>query len=577
MKKILLVLNCCISSLLFMECDPLGKEDLSAISTKDVFTLSNIAEAYVNNIHANLLPVFVTRDGTMTDEALDCFREANIDILLNGTLSIDSYDYYPYWIIRDINFFLDGIDKATFASSIANRLKGECLFWRAWTYFAMVRVYGGVPLVLTAESPNDIEKITLPRSKTSDCFAQIFKDIDASISLLPDPCNNARIDKAVAYALKGIVSLYLASPQFNRSGNGELWQKAYEVNKEADNYLKSVGKALNDDYAGIWKNEMNKEVIMVRRYAYPEASNGFIQVALQPLKYSESGAAGGNMPSLELVNAYPKKDGSKWDPSKESYNTLFLNRDERFYATIAYNGAPPYLKPMFGKENLWTYFYDDDDNPVTPMVRADAMQGYESRSSFYSVKMLDPNLDAVNKFDGQVDWVIIRYAEVIMNLAEAANEVGHTDEAIEILKLIRHRAGISPGVDGRYGITAFSKKEIRQAIRDERFVEFAFEAKRFFDLRRWRIFKSRMESLDGHFRHGLRIEWNGAAKDRPQGLENIEEIASQFTISVIPDVKPVTMLNEDKYSFFAIPLKYIDRNKKLEQTNTWGGTFNPLD
>jgi hypothetical protein len=281
-----------------------------------------------------------------------------------------------------------------------------------------------------------------------------------------------------------------------------------------------------------------------------------------------------------LVNAFPLKDGSKWDPNAMDYAALFDNRDKRFYYTIAYNGAVPYLRPMVGKENMWTYWYDKDGNAATGIngreMRADFFDGYESKSGFYTPKMMDPNLNAVNKLDGQIDWIEIRYAEVIMNLAEAANETDRPDEALQILGEIRKRAGIEAGANGKFGITATSKSDIRQVIMDERFVEFAFENKRFWDLRRWRIYKSRMEGFTDKYRHGLRVEWTGPTTSRPIGLEDINTIWNKFTAAPSNDVMPITMLAEDKYSFFGIPQTYLDRNSKLEQNNTWGGTFDPL-
>ncbi|MBK6283842.1 MAG: RagB/SusD family nutrient uptake outer membrane protein [Draconibacterium sp.] len=404
--------------------------------------------------------------------------------------------------------------------------------------------------------------------------------MDDAIGLLPDPKGNGRIDKGAAMAFKGRVALFIASPQFNRSNNSQLWQAAYDANKAAVTYLEGRGKGLLEDFSQLWQSEMSKEVIMVRRYSYPEATNGYSQVCVMPLKYGESGCAHGNQPSLELVNAFPLKDGSKWDPNAMDYTSLFDNRDARFYYTIAYNGAAPYLKPMFAKENMWTYWYDKDGNSATGVngkeMRADFIDGYESLSGFYTPKMMDPNLNAVNKLDGQIDWIEIRFAEVIMNLAEAANETNKPDEALQILGQIRGRAGIEAGAEGKYGITATTKEGIRQAIMDERFIEFAFENKRFWDLRRWRVYKSTMEGLEGKIRHGLRVEWDGSTANRPTGLEDINTIWNQFTAVPSNDAMPITMLDEDKYSFFGIPATYLDRNSKLEQNNTWGGTFDPL-
>ncbi len=560
--------------------DPLDKENLTAILSEDIWTIPSAAEAYVNDIYASFNPGVSTGEERNTDEALaGGINTSLISSYLNGTITADAYNYYPYSGIRAMNIFLDGIDDATFDTDIKNRLKGETLFWRAWAYFRMVRAYGGVPLVLHPEDPNDEAAVFIPRSTSSACFTQIVQDLDGAISLLPDPTGNGRIDKGVAIAFKGRVALFGASPQFNRSNNAALWEAAYAANAVAATYLSGLGVGLLEDFSQLWVEEVNKEVIMARRYSYPEAPNGYFQVCIMPLLYGESGCAHGNQPSLELVNAFPMRDGSKWDPAARDYGVLHQDRDDRFYATIAYNGADPYLKPMFGVTNMWTYYFDKDGDPATGIngreIRADFLDGYESRSAFYTPKMLDPNLDAVNKLDGGVDWIEMRYAEVLMNLAECANEIGNSGEALGILYQIRARAGIEAG-SGNYGITAASVDDIRQVIMDERFVEFAFETKRFWDLRRWRIYKSRMEGLENSARHGLRIEWTGATADRPVGLENIDDIWDQFLVTPIEDIQPNTMLEEDKYSFFGIPATYLDRNSELEQNNTWGGNFNPL-
>ena len=274
------------------------------------------------------------------------------------------------------------------------------------------------------------------------------------------------------------------------------------------------------------------------------------------------------------------KDGSKYDPTTIDYRKFFQNRDKRFYASIAYNGADPFIAPMFGVENMWTYFYDADNNPATGIngkeSRADNSENLYSVSGFYPAKMLDRTITKINVADGQVDWIEIRYAEVLMNMAESANETGNTAEALDVLYQIRGRAGIDPGINGKYGITATTVSEIRKAIMDERFVEFAFEGQRFWDLRRWRIYSTTFNNFKDHYFHGLRTEWNGTAATRPTGLTDINTIWNQFTITVNQDYRQIVMLDEDKYSFFGIPKLILDRNSKFEQNNTWGGKFDPL-
>ncbi len=581
MNKIIL-LGSFLLLLVITSCDPLDKENLESISPNDIWTNAAVAEAYVNDIHASLMPGLEVWgfESINTDEAMGPRNSTSLPSYLDGTLTADAVENYAYTIMRQMNIFLENIEEATFEEDVKTRLKGEILFWRGWLYFGMVKLYGGVPLVLKPGPANDVEAIFIPRNSTSECYSQIMKDLDEAIQLLGDPQGNGRVDKGAAMAFKGRVALFQASPIFNRSNNSQLWQAAYDATKAAMDYLDGQGKGLYENFRELWHDEMNKEVIMVKRYAAPEAANGFSQVCVMPLKYAESGCAGGNMPSLELVDAFPMKDGSKWNPDAMDYIGFFENRDERFYVTIAYNGSDPYLLDMFNTENLWTYWYDKDGDASTGIngkeVRADFAENFESRSGFYTKKMVDRTVNAINKTEGEVDWIEIRYAEVIMNFAEAANETGNTSEALEVLKKIRERAGIIPGTSNNFGITATSQEEVRQAIKDERFVEFAFERKRFDDLRRWREYKSTMEGLKDSKRHGLRIEWLGATADRPVGLEDVATIINQFSVSVIEDVQPITMLEEDKYSYFGLPQSILERNSKLEQNNTWDGTFDPL-
>jgi hypothetical protein len=324
---------------------------------------------------------------------------------------------------------------------------------------------------------------------------------------------------------------------------------------------------------------MNKEVIMVKSHQYPDYTDGYAQAGMRPLLYSRDNV-GGDIPSLELVNAYPMKDGSKYDTATMDYRTFFQNRDQRFYASIAYNGASPYIAPMFGVTNMWTYYYDADGDPATGIngkeARADNSENLYSNSGLYPAKMLDRTITRDNVEDGQVDWIEIRYAEVLMNMAEAANEAGHSTDALSALYQIRQRAGIDPGAGGNYGITAVTQAQIRQAIMDERFVEFAFEGQRFWDLRRWRIYASTFNNLKDHYLHGLRTEWLGATASRPSGLTDVNSIWNQFNVTIMQDYNPVVMMDEDKYSFLGIPNSILQRNSNIKQTNSWGGDFDPL-
>ncbi|MFA5814305.1 MAG: RagB/SusD family nutrient uptake outer membrane protein [Bacteroidales bacterium] len=569
--------------LCFIGCDPLSKENLGAIQTEDVWGNPAVAEAYVNDIYGSLMPADWNTP-RWDDQSNDVNGGDGLSAYLKGSMTVDTYNGYDnYAVIRRINIFLAGIDAATFADANKQSLKGQMLFWRAWVYFAAVKAYGGVELVLEPGDPANIEATFIPRSSTSACMTQILKDLDAAIELLENKSVIGRVDKCVGMSFKGRVLLYWASPQFNRTNDVARWTAAYEANKAALAFLDAQGKGLYSKYRELWLDEMNKEVIMVRRYQYPSFANGYSQACMRPLLYAR-GCVGSNYPTLELVDAYAMKDGSKWDPATMDYKTFFQNREGRFYASIAYNGSAPFISPMFGNENMWTYFYDLDNNAATGINGKEASAANKSvfgtgaenlfsHSGFYPAKMMDQTITRTTVEDGQVDWIEIRYAEVLMNMAEAANETGKTAEALDVLYKIRQRAGI----DGpTYGVTASSAADIRKAIQDERFVEFAFEGKRFWDLRRWRIFTSTMNALKDSYLHGLRMEWNGPTANAPDRLTDINTVLDQFSASVINGYAKVVVLDEDKYSFFGIPKAILERNSKIEQNNTWGGAFDPL-
>jgi len=385
-----------------------------------------------------------------------------------------------------------------------------------------------------------------------------------------------RIDKGAAMAFKGRVLLFYASPLFNGLGGVASWQKAYDANKAAMDFLIARGKGLYTPFSKIWDDELNKEFVMFRRFNNPQAT--YHQGGLIPLDWSRDDV-GADRPSLELVDAFPMKDGSAWEDETRIYDTLFRNRDDRFYANIYCNGSPnQYLKGMRDANTyLWTYFNTVSNyNSPTGITGAHNQVTPDplwSNSSFYRIKAIDKNVDRSTVDKASVDWIEIRYAEVLMNYGECANELNKGSEALQVLKDVRQRAGVLPGLLGNYGITAASQVDIRKAFQKERFVEFCFENKRWNDLRRWKMFDY-MRSLPQ--RHGLGIELKAGqtgAVGNPKA--DINSIWNQFTYTVIPTDKQDIVL-KDQYYIYGIPKAVLDRNPLLKQNNNWGGEFDPL-
>jgi hypothetical protein len=271
-----------------------------------------------------------------------------------------------------------------------------------------------------------------------------------------------------------------------------------------------------------------------------------------------------------MVKAFPMLDGKKpGESTKYTYSDqlFYKNRDPRFDKTIAYNGAN---WPINGNTayKVWTYF-----------VNNKTVEAKASNTGFYTRKAINPTVGVSDVQFSGTDWIEIRFAEVLLNLAESACGINNLDEAYTQLKAIRKRAGIEAGTDGLYGLKAnMTRAEMFDAILYERQIEFAFEGKRFWDLRRWKLIE---KTLNGKRRTGVTInlKTTGVPADFATNRDNVSlDVAytNYFTI-VTKQLDTKYAINwKPEYYFFAIPQSAIDNNPKLIQNISWGGGFDPL-
>lgn len=525
----------------------LEKEDLTAIQDQAVWKDPKLLTAFVNSMYVSL-PSWQTVLSDYTDESYG--RNVSID----GTLTPDNYPsqsylwYWPYSSIRNMNlFFQNTTDNNNIPDDLKKRLSGEVYYVRAFQYFEMVKRYGGVPIVTTPQLIT--EDIYIPRNSTTECFNFILEDLDKAIQLLPVSYTAAadlgRATKPAAMAMKGRVLLYRASAQFNPGNDNARWQAAYTANKEALTALQAAGYGLCNDYGKLFLDEMNKEVVFAIRFANPGRTHNR-DAAVRPISVSAN-ATGGNHPSQELVDAYPMKDGS--DPDLSLAKELqWTNRDARFEATIVYNGASYFGRTQYTYKNSGVDAYG-------------AVTG--SRTGYYSKKGINQNLTVGEAGTSGTDFIELRYAEVLMNFAEAANETGNINEAYDVLKQIRQRAQIAAGANGLYGLQAdMTQDQMRARLQKERFVEFAFEQKRYWDLRRWKL----LETLHGKTRHGF----VGTA---------VSQNPLTFTYETInlDAINGGNMVIRPNLYYLPITRSELQNNPNIIQTKNWeNGTFDPV-
>lgn len=521
--------------------------------------------------------------GTMTENSVT-------DIGTGNTTTTNRY-----FDIRRCNTAIDGINAGTMPEDVKKKLKGQFFFMRAYVYWRLVNLYGGVPLIL---HPQDLaeDDLKTPRAKTSECIAAITNDLDSAAAYLPPSWTGAdigKITKGAAYAFKGRVLLYYASPQFNPTNLSDRWEAAYKANKEAYDTCVANGYILFPNYANIWVTEDNKEVILVRKLDAVSVSPGRgtnNEYITRP--YSESNGGGSNQPTWNQVQAYTMKDGLPITNASSGYDaTLFWqNRDPRLDMSIAYNGASwPLSSKSLRKQWNYTGVLDESASTIV--------------TGFYTKKITNPTLQASqalynsNTGGGSgMDWIEMRFAEVIMNLADAANETGRLSEAKDMVRLIRKRAGIVAGAFD-YGLSiATNTAEMRSLILNERQVEFAFEGKRYWDLRRTRNFglistrfaykwAPKAPYYAGTTRSGAlgtdifldKADAQGVKPRDTANLNNKSVYTAMFTTSTT-SLEGSNVINiPDKYYFYALPNYFNQFSYIIAQTKGWnGGSFDPL-
>lgn len=587
-KKNILVGLCC--SLLLSACS-LDYENVEAITPDAVWKDSKMINAFLNNIYGNMMPGWPI-SANNTDEGMN--GPSGMSQYVRGEATVmNSGVGLDYKNIDKINFFLDNLEATTALTEDEKKpLIGQALFWRAWAYWDKVFQVGGVPLILKTQDVSDINSLILPRNSTSECVTQILADLDEAISCLPDTWENedyGRIDKGCALAFKGRVLLQYASPLFNPNNDQKRWQDAYEANKAAVDFLQSVGKGLYEgNFADIWYDEQNKEVIMVNQFYYPDHALDQKNIRPEPLTRD---MANQNQAILPLIMAFPKIDGSPLvidldrlatdlNYNKQFMTDFYTNRDPRFHATIFCPGMKyPCGNDLPNGMNFWNVWRKDGVSNIT-LIQDEMSRDMPLGANFFQMKGLD-DLESLYVYQGETDWIEIRFAEVLMNMGEAANEIGKSSEALQVLYDIRKRAGIQ-STDGKYGITATNQTEIREAYINERYIEFAYEGKRWNDLRRWKRFdilnNLKYRSTLYPILEDYSIVQNGQFDWTKDMLDpDVRKLFHFEYIECVDGDKNIYRFNLDlNHWFYPIKKDDLDRNSKLEQNNEWGGTFDPL-
>ncbi|HMF72826.1 MAG TPA: RagB/SusD family nutrient uptake outer membrane protein [Flavitalea sp.] len=466
----------------------------NALSDLTVFEDIQFANRFLNNVYGTLPNGFSRRDQNPGDagwsRGMSAFAMAEDDAEANNLAAstqglnqgvlpttwayADDIWVQNYAVIRKANMFMEKIDAVPGDAALKARMKAEAQFLRAFSYAELVKCFGGVPLMLTAGTP---EEAIIPRNTYDEVVAQIVKDCDEAATALPvasAPADLGRATKVAALAVKARILLYKASPLNNPGNTVSLWADAANAAKAVMAFGPAPGSgeySLYPDYYKVFIDRLgNREIIFARKFQNPSLnpSDGARNKWYMSVPGVNDGAWGGFSPTQNLVDAYEMKNGlpisdggSGYDPQKP-----YVNRDSRLDKSVLHQGS------VYKSGIVIETFRGGNTNNAN---RLDS-----SKMGYGLLKMVDTTkYGAAGNADN--DWIFIRYAEVLLNYAEAQNEaVGPDMSVLAAINQVRARSG-------QPALAALSQQQMRERIRNERRVELVFEEHRFFDVRRWKL------------------------------------------------------------------------------------------
>ncbi len=599
-----------ILMLLFSACqdseDLLDKQETGDMDLAKVYTDIRNADMVLNNLYTRLPQFFYNSNNFNGKLNQSCMADA-FSIFGNTTLPFANCtlfnlgqwnasvnytttdlerptawgDFYRfnYAAIRAAHLFLENIDKVPFDDEYGYGAEerdvkvGEAKFLLAYWNYDLLRNYGGftiVDRVLTTTSP----EVQGKRNTYDECVSYIVNLCDEAAALLPltvDLSQTGRATRGAAMAVKANTLLFAASPLFNDPAKPDdsPFRGSYDLKKwalaaqAAADIIKLNQYSLVDNIGKIFAVYTNSEVIFQRQDA---PTYIWDRVTLPPYMGWTSTNGGRNQMTFSLMKYYKiVKDGKAYDLDDPDggfdLQNPYVNMDPRFYRDVAYNGANL-------RQNRTVELWQLGDNTSS----GDAARNVAQANTYlYNIKMCNLNINPLKKASGgdsYRNYIMFRYAETLLNYAEAMNEAYGPDvdnlgvglTAIEAVNLIRNRTrceNYPEYLGNTYSMPlmpqGMQKDEARKEIRQERMVELGFEDNTFYDIRRWKVPVESQRTAE--------ILVPTLSRDTPGG-------ATKLTYSIVNEPRPF----ETSWYILPIPEGEIIKNPKLLQNPGWAGS-----
>ncbi|SMO40332.1 RagB/SusD family nutrient uptake outer membrane protein [Solitalea koreensis] len=474
------------------------------ISDAEFWKTPSDLQLYANSFY-NALPSYtgfntIGNYGDDADQGSDnMIAFGGYNTAMNGERAVPATGGGWSWSsLRNINYFLERYSKVNASSEAVNPYVGEAYFFRAYFYFNMLKTFGDLPWINKVMQVSDstmIYSARLPRNIIAD---SIINDLDKAINLLPtkSKAQTMRINKEIAMGLQSRIALYEGTWEKYHAGSvfgvvgsdgTKYLQKAAAVSDalitSGVHQLDNVGVA-----DGYWKlfnqtsQSASKEVMLWRAYS----ATGTPQLVTNWARYTIAGAARGL--TKNLVDAYLCTDGKPISASSlykgdDSLKRVVTNRDPRLAQTIYVPDNKHYItQGKTGTADLvfTVPAFNNTDNTMKPATGYQLYKGHSPDYAQQSAQNIGTN-----------SLIMMRYAEVLLNYAEAKAELGDISQADldKSINKLRQRVGMpnlsvtAITTDPKWEFPALSP--IINEVRRERRVELACEGYRKDDIFRW--------------------------------------------------------------------------------------------
>jgi hypothetical protein len=477
-------------------------------------------------------PEQVFRDERLSDNLYNGYGNDDVRIIANGQANASTSLFNSVWGdlyagIKTTHTFLANIDRVDMDENLKNRMKAEARFIRAFLYFRLTNWYGDVPF-FTEDIDLETAKTIAPTEQAA-IVSWIHDELDEIAEILPtkseyDTSDRGRITCGAAMAFNARVAL-----NFNQ------WEKVKEYTNKLINSAQYGSYELFSDYQQLFfrDNQYNDEIMLDIQYVTDDRTwsdiSRYVPFSLPNVEFTQA------CPTQDLIDAYLMKDGSMWNESKSMYE----GRDPRMDMTIVRNNST--ITTKSGETYTINVDPNDPDNTTNDYI------GRENgtQTGYFYRKYYDPDPNAWTagtSWSCNINFVTIRYADVLLMYAEAMNELGEMNSEVwdKTIKALRLRAGFdntSLAMDYPGG----SQESLRSVIRNERRVELALEGSRIYDIRRWKT----AENVLNQPRRGAKFDLSSGTLDYYSYGNN--------------------SFNKDRDYLWAIPRQQLTINPKLGQ------------